>query len=220
MNGKKRISVVASELCLLALASTVVSAAPTVIFERLPDPLPFFNGLSSYGSQRIADDFYLENTAHVQYVHFWGFDAGTSYADDFTFTFYDSTEISGDRLPDNELLTTAASVMAMPINEHGNEQYWAKLDTPFNAAGGVTYFLSIYNNGAGDAGGIWAWAWSSQVGSGAFRSENPDGDWMPTTDAQAFQLVVPEPATAVLAALGFGIALLILRIRSGDRNNR
>ena len=185
------------------------------------------------GSFETADRFVLnvaDNTT-VTDVHWWGmyFNASTTQADSFEIRIYTDnpsnpglptnvgTEISlaavgsGGRVATGEVVATGgglgSSIMAgLPIFG-----YSAVLATPFEAAVGTTYWISIVNTSA--AGWVCALQEPADVSSGysyiaQSSSETPIFDYV-YPGRMAFQLTgtVPEPTTFALFGLGLaGIA--------------
>ena len=70
---------------------------------------------------------------------------------------------------------------------------------PEISLGAGQYWVSIYNNTSGDMDDNWAWARHAFPGNDA-RSLNSGATWLHEfSDSElAFQLIVPEPGTAML----------------------
>jgi hypothetical protein len=193
------------------VALGMTNAHATVVFEQLPTydgPNYISSPLDGAGEPgaRAADNFMLGSNTTIHDVHWWGFHVPSisSGFNDFTFTFY--SDAAG--LPGSVLLTTGGSLVIEDDTNPGSPVVYDKfyssfLDSPFEAVGGVTYWLSIFN-GASDA--AWAWRSSSDDGELIARTNLDPIDWSQTLTVNLnFQLTtksVPVPATLALMSIG------------------
>jgi hypothetical protein len=196
-------------------------AAAGVVFDQLPGPgsnslyssstLNAFGGTPGY---RSADDFALGSGASVTEVTWWG--SQNLGGSNFTFTFYDSS--AGE--PGAILLTTTGSLVTSTVSTGSGwdpvSMYTSILDTPFTAAAGTTYWLSIFN-AAADAS--WLWLTANDPGNGLVQAVLGNTSWNHNASGNlAFQLAdikqVPEPASVPMVILALAL-LLVGRGRQG-----
>ena len=152
-----------------------------------------------------ADDFTLASSAMVTRVNWWG--QLVAGGEDFLLTFY--ADAAGN--PGAVLHTTGGTLSRVPAPSLGYSpaySYSSDLATPFAAAAGTKFWLSVFNQ-APDA--VWAWISADADGNGERQRLNTSPTWVTgigNTDL-AFQLAsVPEPMSLVLFATGIAATRL------------
>lgn len=201
-----------------------------------------FNGATIIGEDRLsdhsipwimADDFTCTDPKPVMALRWWG-----SYVDSpilhpnspgftvpFEVGFLSSVGPHPDSLPGVQLYQqpVLAQEVFVGIDQQGDfvYRYDAFLPVPFNQVQGTEYFLNIDSPGFGPSGE--RWGWHDAAGPhpiqdwAAFSPIGNNGQWFtyqtPRTDL-AFEIMIPEPSTSVLAIVGGGLLLsLTLRRR-------
>lgn len=184
-------------LCLTAPAHAelVVYSQPSSlgVGARNSSTLNFVGG--SPGNSTV-DDFTLASSTPITGINWWGVSNGGGNS--FTFTFF----ANNSGVPGTVLGTGTGTFSETVINP-SLSSYSADLSTPFNAAGGTTYWLLIFN-AAPDA--AWAWGDAAPDGNGSLQALNVEPvSWGAFPVDRAFELTtdVAEPAT--LALLGTGL---------------
>jgi hypothetical protein len=186
-------------------AATIYSqpAGPASTSQTISSTLNFAGGTDA---TRMYDDFTLASAAALTEVSWWGLsDAGGNA---FTVSFYAGGATPGALLASHSVTPSSQSVdVGSPINPM--TLYSATLPVAFNAAGGTTYWLSIFN-GASDA--IWSWISADDGGNGSLQQSLvnssfstfflPDRAFTLGTSAD-----VPEPSTLLLVLPALGLAL-------------
>ena len=129
---------------------------------------------------RNADNFVLPWAITLTSITFWGTYNSDPYPDNFTIDFY-SHSVGED--PDTLLhSTTLASLVRQDVlNESGEPsgpfRYDANLTSPFAAAAGTEYWISITNDTGGGAFGH-SWFWYSGEGPGDGARSGNIGAWV------------------------------------------
>lgn len=202
---------------LIGVASLCVGAAgvsqASVVFEQLPDfRTAWFSDSSSKFVQRMAENFTLDTGASIGTITAWG-----AYLDDnivsdhFTVCIYaDAGGVPGGILYSGAPATT--STVDAGLGDFGFEVFESTLTlaTPFNAVGGVQYWVSLDN--ATNHGGAWAWATTGDSDAYFASSLNQGENWNGLSgDSLSLRLSeVPAPSSPALPCLG---ALLVGRRR-------
>jgi hypothetical protein len=190
-----------------AQGATIYSQTPVSGGGLISDADPFFLSFTQYA----ADDFMLVNTAIVTSVLWRGVEVGTPAPDNFTINFY--TGISN---PD--VLLQSFSI-GTPSSRSGTFifEYVADLGTGISLSSDTTYWISIFNNTAGDADqNFWAWNGNPSVSTGAKSVISDDllvwssvtgGGEGQLSEEQYFQLTdnVPIPPTVWLLGSALGL---------------
>jgi len=206
-------------LCASLLLAGRHADAAAIVYEQLPGP----NSSALYNSSTLdglgnppgftsADDFILGAGAIITDLSWWGL--SVEGGDNFLFTFYSN----GAGVPGAVLHTTGGTLATVVVNPGSPvgpvNLYSSVLTTPFAAAAGTTYWISVFN-AAADAS--WNWLVADAAGNGARQGTNPGPPWDRPASDLAFQLAttVPEPAT--IALLGGGLAFAAARRRRRAR---
>lgn len=198
----------------LILGPNVSDAA--TLFEQLPGAdsssqliSSTLNNLGGTPGFRVADNFQLAGGGTVSTVEWWGTlrSGGTS----FQITFYpDSGGNPG--LPLSTIAVVPASSSATAGSPFDPVTFYsATLSTPFSAAPGTPYWLSVFD-AAPDA--RWVWLSANVDTFGGRQMQNGTTTWNITDDV-SFRLksdgAVPEPATLSLMVMAI-LALACLRL--------
>jgi hypothetical protein len=180
------------------------------LFEQLPgtqSPSQLIsstlNNLGGTPGFRVADNFQLAGAGTVRVVEWWG--TLRSGGASFQISFYpDAGGNPGPPLSTIAVTPTSSSATTGsgfdPVTF-----YSAILGTPFSAAPGTRYWMSVFD-AAPD--GRWLWLSANVDTFGALRMQNGAATWN-ATDGVSFRLkddAVPEPATyslVAIAMLGF-----------------
>jgi hypothetical protein len=198
---------------LLSLLLTVSAAHAAPIFSQNARNTAFPSELAF--DTMVADDFSILANDTARSVSWQGAYAPDNTApavDAFEIRFYsDAAGEPGALLQTfavgNAVSRTAVGVVG-PFTEYG---YTANLGAGFAIAAGTAYWLVIANDTTGDNDN---WYWSAQTGAGNVQLTLDDGgSWAPAAvpAAALFTLdnavVVPEPASLVLAGIGIAAAV-------------
>jgi hypothetical protein len=206
----------------LMLLPGVAVAVP--LFEQLPGPdspatiiSSTLNNLSGIPGFHVADNFQITGGGTVHTVQWWG--KLRSGGEDFEITFYpDAAGNPGaplatiDVTPTSSTDTTGSSFDPVTF-------YSAILSTPFNAAPGTKYWVSVFD-AAPD--GRWVWL-SAEADTFDGRQRRNDLATWNITDDVSFRLtddvaVVPEPGTLALCGGSFAVLALLRRRRISENN--
>lgn len=170
--------------------------------------------------QRVADDFILAQPATIRHVNWWGFyHLDNPPAEEIMrIRFYGSRP--GDGLPDDNDIIYEES-FTNPSRAWTGRQvftgilpreylFQVNLANPLPLVAESIYWLEVVQ--VGDAQSAFRWEFSIADLNGHAFINSTTVDWRGTTTLgdMAFQLLVPEPATAVLLTL-VTIALLTRR---------
>jgi hypothetical protein len=172
--------------------------------------LNFFGQVPGY---RTADSFQLASGGTVGIVEWWG--TVKSGGSSFEITFYsDSAGLPGASLSSLAVAPTVSGNLGTPTDPIS--LYSATLSTPFDAAPGVLYWISVYDAAAD---GSWLWRAADVSISGARQHRNnPFDPWQPIFDV-AFRLEdnteAPEPVT--LSLTGSALLGLVWLLRDSRR---
>ncbi|MCC6229377.1 MAG: PEP-CTERM sorting domain-containing protein [Phycisphaerales bacterium] len=196
-------------VCMLLVAAGVCvgasgAARAGVVFEQLPDyRTAWFSDSSSKFVQRMAENFTLDTDASIGTITAWG-----AYLDDnvvsdhFTvFIYADAGGVPGGILYSG--VPAVTSTIDTGVNFGWNAfRTTLTLDTPFNAVGGVKYWVSLDN--ATNNGGAWAWITTSES-DGVFASSLNQGENWNAMSGDSLSLRLSDvPAPSGLALLGLG----------------
>ena len=176
------------------------------LFEQLPGPntsgqliSSTLNNLGGTPGLRVADSFRLAGGGTVNVVEWWG--TLRSGGTNFQITFY--PDAGGN--PGSPLSTIAVTPSASSATTGSPFDpvtfYSATLSTPFIAASGTIYWVSVFD-AAPDA--RWVWLSANVDTFGGRQMSNGGATWNITDDV-SFRLAdqaVPEPATWRLMVLG------------------
>jgi hypothetical protein len=167
---------------------------------------------------RFADDFVFAVPETFGGIRFWGFYSPSDtppLSDAFTAVFYgnaaglpDGGNVLATRVIGNPGRTdTGDDIDGAPVDIYVYEAQFPEI-----SLGAGQYWVSIYNNTPGDTDDNWAWARHAFPGNDA-RSPDDGATWFHEfSDSElAFQLVVPEPATAALGVLAVLVVALCQR---------
>jgi hypothetical protein len=207
----------------ILLASTV-HAAP--IFAQTPSPNNAFPS-DREGEVLIADDFSLaasDTAKSVSWLGVYGFGGTASAVDDFEILFYENMAGAPGALLQTFAVGNAANRTPTgdSIGGFGVYAYAADLGSGFSIAAATSYWLVIVNDTIGDPDDAWYWAVERPAGNA--RISIGGGPFVPTSGtsgATSFVLdnanivVVPEPASVLLA--GIGLAITVVRRRLQQR---
>jgi len=186
------------------------------LFEQLPGAnsssqliSSTLNNLGGTPGFRVADNFQLAGGGTVSAVEWWGTlrSGGTS----FQITFYpDAGGNPGSPLSTVAVIPTSSSATTgSPLDPV--TFYSATLSTPFSAAPGTPYWMSVFD-AAPDA--RWVWLSANVDTFGARQMQNGTTTWNIADDV-SFRLkndgAVREPATLSLMAIAI-LALACLRL--------
>jgi hypothetical protein len=203
----------------LMLAANVSDAG--TLFEQLPGPnsssqviSSTLNNLGGTPGFRVADNFQLAGGGTVSGVEWWG--TLRSGGAGFQITFYpDAGGNPGSPLSTIAVTpTSSGAITGSPFDPV--TFYSATLSTPFSAAPGTSYWMSVFD-AAPDA--RWVWLGANVDTFGGRQMRNDLTTWNITDDV-SFRLTdgvaVPEPATLMLVATAI-LALACLRPVFGAR---
>jgi hypothetical protein len=198
---------VVSALVILIIALSAGSASAAVIFNNGGPSDGASYVVSNENSNIAADDFVLAPGEDViRDIHWWGaYGDNSVFADDFTVRVYaDDNGLPAGLVAERasvdplrsmtDLITTGEDLVIYA--------YDLILGVPIDLNPETTYWLSIFNSGAGQ-GESWRWVIASvdDPANGAFFVNN---EWTTQGFELAFNLTndVPAPATLALMALG------------------
>lgn len=187
-----------------------------VVYQQLPGPdsnsgliSSTLNTAGNLPGFHVADDFVVAQASEITDVHWWGspFPSGIAPlppgGTDFQFIFY----ADNGGLPGAVLHTSGGSLSTATVSVGSGFDpvtfYSSDLNSPFAAASGTTYWLSIFNQ-ASDAS--WEWLSAEIAGNGSSQWVNTGSPCCILTPNMAFELTVPEPAT--LSLFGTGVLLM------------
>jgi hypothetical protein len=179
----------------------------------------------------MADDYQCNDPLPIMAVRWWGSYVGetmvrpTGFVVGFDFNIYGSTGTPANHpnsLPVGAPVYTAALIAQeefVGVDQTGDNvyRYDAFLAEPFDQVFGTEYFISI-DKPTGEQ-----WGWHDSGAShpildwAAFTPVGHGGPWVtfnPHTDL-AFELMVPEPNTTVLALIGGGLLMGVALRRRG-----
>ena len=225
-------------LCLAVVVVTVGQAEAAIVYSQpLATPSTSQFGANSDGplsnsasTQQVADSFLLASAANIASVDWFGIyhDGDVPAAKNFLVRFF----ADAGSLPDALLFEETVSVAGVDTglnNSSGSSimEYSGSLNSPFAAAGGTSYFLSILENDPTTTS-IWAWQLSDEIaGKGlVVRSLDADAWFVPITQDGPITLDmaytlnsadVPVPASLVLWGMGGGLAFLGRKLRRGRK---
>lgn len=196
---------VAAGLCLGAAG---VSQA-AVVFEQLPDLETgyFSDSAGNYPYQRMAENFTLGAAASIGTITVWaGYYPNNIQSDNFTV--YIHADAGG--LPGAVLYSGApasASVVDSGFDGFGCDIYESTLTlaSPFNAAAGTQYWVSIDN--ATGLGSDWAWVTTNASDFVCAFTLDSGSSWNGFGESLSLRLTeVPAPSSLALLGLGGLIA--------------
>ena len=194
-------------------------------------PIGFTNGPTIIGADRLsddtvpwimADDFICLDPAPVKAVRWWGSYIGdatqradsTGFAVPFDISFHASTGAHPNSRPGVVLYLqpVLAQEVFVGVDQTGDfvYRYDAYLPVDFIQIPGTEYFLDIDK----PSGENWGWHDATlphpRLDWAAFSPVGHGGPWFtfqtPRTDL-AFEIMIPEPSSGVLAAIGGGLLL-------------
>jgi len=210
-----------STVCLLALVilSAPLSVATTIYDNGLPSTL---NGYSVLGSSATADDFTLLGDSTIQSVGFYfqNYQGITGWNQDINYSIRaNASGAPAASLASGAGMNLVAVDSGLPWCCAGGNAWLVTFDlaTPFNATGGVTYWLEL----SGATGSESAWWVTANLNSTALGRHGTAGGALTLTEYQfAFYLddaasgptQIPEPASIGLVGAG-GLALMFLSRR-------
>lgn len=196
-----RASLLAAGLCL----GVAGAAHATLVFEQVPtyDVAIFSDaGGAGWPNQRVTEDFVLSYYTAIDTVGCWGvYYPNNVQVDSFTINFYaDAGNAVG------ALLYSAAPSSTVSVDtgivSYGEHVYETTmtLATPFNAAGGVRYWIGLTNNTG--AGGDWGWMAADADGIMAY-SVDFGSTWITSSEDVSLRLYgVPAPSGLALVGIG------------------
>ncbi len=195
----------------LMLLPSMSAAVP--LFEQLPGPdsssaliSSTLNNAGGTPGFHVADNFQIAGGGTVRVVQWWG--KLRSGSEDFQIVFYpDAAGNPGAPLATIEVTPTSSpDTPGSPFDPV--TFYSAALRTPFNAAPGTQYWVSVFD-GATDARWVWL---SAEVDTFGGRQRRNDLTTWNINDDVSFRLTddiaaVPEPGT--LALYGGPLAVIV-----------
>lgn len=192
--------------CLAAgLAMSAGSAQADVLLEQLPNfANAYFSDYSgNFPDQELADNFTLSSANTINQITFWGvYYPSNSPSDNFTVNIYAD---SGSNLPgallSSQPITTSRTDTGVDAFGVDFYEYTASLSSPFAAAGGTQYWISVVNS-AGNPASSWGWGTGNGDANGAYSLDST-GSWNQLGESLAVRLenVVPAPSSLALAGL-------------------
>jgi hypothetical protein len=192
---------------ILGLAGLTVSIAranlPPGIYTQ---PYYTLGNYTSSGIYKVYDDFTLASGATINQVDWSGVDGGGLTG--FTVSFWDGAGPypGGTLLASETIAGSAGETFSGDTDNIGRPiyNYSATLASPFSAAAGTEYMLSIVAN-TGSAG---TWAWQrSMVGNLNAGAQESSGFDITGLNAAFTLESVPEPGTVTLGLLGALVCL-------------
>jgi hypothetical protein len=191
----------------LAILAASSAKAQTVLYNQYLSLATAYVS-DNASSSTLYDDFTLSAGGVIKNVSWYGTDPG-EYSTGFTgFTvefLSDNGGLPGSVLADNFIGAPAGEYATHYMGDPGYQLFGfsGTLSTPFTAAPGTEYFLSI---AADISGGDWYWTTADQGDNGAVGCGGDYGNsFYPIDTDVAFTLsgtTVPEPSTIALALFG------------------
>jgi len=179
-----------------------------------------FGGFGSDGGVfAVADDFQFEQQVQVTGLTWWGgYLNPPAEPDQFTIRIFSDDQGRPGTLLEEFLVRpasreTTGRFLNEPHDLYPEFEYAARLSTPWVAAAGETYWLSIVNPPRDS----WLWA-ASDTGTHPGVQRSFEGEpWQPYFDNTAFALTaIPEPTSAMAVALCMVLVGFIRRNASRD----
>jgi len=218
---RRRILCLASALGIALSAG--LSGAP-IFTNGLPDTQ---NGYSILGANATADDFTLASSANIYGIAFYfqNYQGITGWSQDVDYAFRadnGGAPAGGPALASgsgmNVTVIDSGLPWCCPGEPGGDNAYLVTFDleSPFNAAGGTTYWLELSGATSSNGSAWWVTApgnatprgWSGSVGDTNYQTEYQFA--FALYDAPFGPGQVPEPSTFALFGLG-GLAFAALR---------
>jgi PEP-CTERM motif-containing protein len=173
-----------------------------------------------------AEDFSFASGTSVQGAGVFIATFGAPWDGSFTYyLFADSGGSPGAVLASGSVSPTVAPTGYTSITPGDTSLFTFDFNSPFDAAGGTTYWLGIH--AAGDFNSIDGPYWSNTAGNGTSTGHESQGgtfdNWSDNGTEHAFYLTglvsgVPEPSTWAMIILGFGVAGMGLRRSRAKRD--
>ena len=223
------------------IALTVLVLAPgapaQTVYSQGPGDIVGFGFYSSSVSRptrnyKHADDFTLAADAAVSTITWRGMSEGAQHPDlrnvnRFRIDIYSASAVVGGDVPGALLKTqtfslaqTAPTLTGRTAFDTGAFEYShaVTLSTPFNASGGVKYFLAISVTPFNTSNDAWMWQDGQFVNGASALLNLSSTQWAVFNDTDScFSLAVPAPAAASMLGLG---SILALRRRRGPELDR
>lgn len=189
----------------LCLGAAGLSQA-AVVFEQLPDFETgyFSDSTGNYPNQRMAENFWLATGATIGTITVWaGYYTNNIQSDNFTVYIHaDAGGVPGALLYSGAPASTL--VVDSGFDAFGCDIYESNLTlaTPFNAAAGTAYWVSIDNATGQDAD----WAWVTTNASDWYCAFTLDygANWISFVSESLSLRLTEVPAPSGLAILGLG----------------
>jgi hypothetical protein len=160
---------------------------------------------TSSGIYKVYDDFTLASGATINQVDWSGVDGGGLSG--FTISFWaGGGPLPGGLLASETIAGSAGETFSGDLSSIGAPiyNYSATLASPFSAAAGTQYFLSVVANTGSEA----TWSWQSSVVGNSAAGAHESFGYDITGLNVAFTLEsVPEPGTVTLGMFGVSLCL-------------